>query len=244
MNIRKVIWIGFGFLTISLFWQMYDLTIPLILKDVFQLPDTLSGMVMSFDNVFALLLLPLVGVWSDRLQKRRPFILVGTLLAVFWLVWLPLTIYYESVVLFLVLLGLAVASLMLYRTPLIALMPDHVPEKQRSNANAILNFLGSIGTLAALWVVQSNLPQGHNYTSLFLSIALLLLLGSAVVLTNVKEGTFSGSSEVKMELMIPKRSLYIMLLAIFLWFMGYNAVTSGFSKYAVYYLEMSGNRFV
>jgi MFS family permease len=48
--------------------------------------QTLSGVIMAADNVFALVLLPLFGIISDkcrsRLGRRTPFILVGTLLAV------------------------------------------------------------------------------------------------------------------------------------------------------------------
>ena len=40
---KKTVLVGFAFLAISAFWQMYDSIIPLILKYFFGIGDTLSG---------------------------------------------------------------------------------------------------------------------------------------------------------------------------------------------------------
>lgn len=86
LNYKRTICVGFAFFLICTFWQAYDTIIPKILTDRFGMSQTLSGVIMAADNVFALFLLPLFGIISDkcrsRLGKRTPFILVGTLLAV------------------------------------------------------------------------------------------------------------------------------------------------------------------
>ena len=80
LNYKRTFFIGFAFLSISAFWQLYDSIIPLMLKSTFQLGETLTGAIMAVDNVLALFLLPLFGAWSDRVDtrigKRTPFILV------------------------------------------------------------------------------------------------------------------------------------------------------------------------
>ncbi|MBQ1280717.1 MAG: MFS transporter, partial [Oscillospiraceae bacterium] len=85
LNYKRTIFVGFAFFLISAFWQAYDTTIPLILTNKFGLSQTVSGVVMAFDNILALFMLPLFGAISDRtktkLGKRTPFILAGTIVA-------------------------------------------------------------------------------------------------------------------------------------------------------------------
>lgn len=87
LNYKKVIFVGFAFFLISAFWQAYDSIIPLMLVNKFGLNQTLSGMIMALDNVFALILLPIFGALSDKtvtkIGKRTPFIIVGTIVAIF-----------------------------------------------------------------------------------------------------------------------------------------------------------------
>ena len=73
---------------------MYDNLIPLILTHTLHISETASGVVMAADNVLALFLLPLFGGISDRctsrLGRRKPFILVGTLVSVTLMMLLPI----------------------------------------------------------------------------------------------------------------------------------------------------------
>ena len=75
----QTIRIGFAFLSICAFWQMYNTVIPLVLTNTFHMNETFSGMIMAADNVLALFLLPLFGGISDRCEskmgKRKPFLL-------------------------------------------------------------------------------------------------------------------------------------------------------------------------
>ena len=85
LNYKRTILVGFAFFLISLFWQAYDSTIPVILTNKFGMSQTWSGVIMAADNILAVFLLPLFGTLSDkcstRMGKRTPFILVGTLVA-------------------------------------------------------------------------------------------------------------------------------------------------------------------
>ena len=78
--------VGLAFFLISAFWQAYDAIVPLALTNHFGLPQTISGIIMSVDNILAVFMLPIFGAISDKVMtkfgKRTPFIFVGTVAAV------------------------------------------------------------------------------------------------------------------------------------------------------------------
>ncbi len=86
LNYKRVLLVGMAFFLISAFWQAYDAITPLILTNHFGLPQSVSGAVMSIDNVLAVFLLPIFGALSDktntRFGRRTPFIFFGTIAAV------------------------------------------------------------------------------------------------------------------------------------------------------------------
>ena len=86
LNYKRTILVGFAFFLISAFWQAYDAIVPLILTNHYGLPQSISGVVMSVDNILAVFMLPLFGALSDKVMtrygKRTPFIVVGTVAAV------------------------------------------------------------------------------------------------------------------------------------------------------------------
>ena len=86
LNYKRTILVGFAFFLISAFWQAYDAIIPLALTNHFGLPQSVSGIVMSVDNVLAVFMLPVFGALSDKIMtrygKRTPFIVIGTVAAV------------------------------------------------------------------------------------------------------------------------------------------------------------------
>ena len=86
LDYKRTVLVGFAFLLISAFWQAYDAIIPLILTNRFGLLQSVSGAIMSVDNVLAVFLLPLFGAISDkhrgRFGRRTPFVLFGTVAAV------------------------------------------------------------------------------------------------------------------------------------------------------------------
>ena len=86
LNTKRTIFVGFAFFLICAFWQVYDVTIAMTLTNKFGMSQDLSGIIMALDNVLALFLLPLFGGISDccksKMGRRKPFVLVGTVLAV------------------------------------------------------------------------------------------------------------------------------------------------------------------
>ena len=94
LNYKRVIFVGFAFFLISAFWQAYDTIVPKILTDKFGLPQVWSGAIMALDNIFALILLPIFGALSDKVNtrfgRRTPFIVIGTVVAAILLVGLSI----------------------------------------------------------------------------------------------------------------------------------------------------------
>ena len=142
LNYKRTILAGLAFMTISGFWGMYDAVTPLILKNSFHLNEVLNGVVMAMDNVFAIILLPLFGIWSDKTNtkfgKRMPFIAIGTLIAVISMFFMPFADNQRNLILFLISTGAVLLSMSFYRSPAVALMPDITPRELRSKGNAVI----------------------------------------------------------------------------------------------------------
>lgn len=68
---KNTVLIGFAFLSICAFWQMYDNLVPLMLTNTFHMNEVFSGAIMAADNVLALFLLPLFGALSDKCRSPR-----------------------------------------------------------------------------------------------------------------------------------------------------------------------------
>lgn len=252
LNYKRTILIGLAFLSISAFWQMYDNIIPLILKNSFELGETVTGVIMAADNILALFLLPFFGLLSDRtdtrIGKRMPFIIAGTVLSATFLLILPAADRGRNLTLFIIVLFLTLLSMGLYRSPSVALMPDLTPKPLRSKGNAVINLMGAVGGVYSLIMIQVLVGKGTtpNYFPLFFSIALLMVICVAVLFLTVKEKNISqemmpeteaaASETGKGSALLPdvKRSLIFMLSSIALWYIAYNAVTTAFSRYATH----------
>ncbi len=85
LNQKRTFLVGLAFMAIMLFWTVYDMVIAKMLVDNFGLNQTWSGVIMALDNILALFMLPLFGKLSDKtntkIGKRKPYILVGTIVA-------------------------------------------------------------------------------------------------------------------------------------------------------------------
>jgi len=143
--------LGLGFFGVSVIWAMYNAYVPIFLKENFNLRSTIIGLVMTIDNILAILLLPYLGALSDRtrthLGRRRPFILVGSALALVFFLLIPAANAFQRLGLMMLTIVAMNLSMALFRSPVIALMPDITPSHFRSQANGIINFMGGLGAL-------------------------------------------------------------------------------------------------
>ena len=142
------------------------------------------------------------------------------------------------------LLGLLLVAMGTYRSPAVALMPDVTPKPLRSKANAIINLMGALGGVYALIAVRLLVGQHadgrSNFTGVFVSVAALMAVAVALLVWRVdenklrKENADPGEEETGPGGTLPpdkRRSLALILCSVALWYMGYNAVTTAYSKY-------------
>ena len=265
LNYKRTFFVGLAFLSICAFWNMYDSIIPLILQNTFGLGETVTGVLMAMDNVLALFLLPVFGTLSDKvdtpLGKRTPFILAGTVLAVIFMLLLPVADRRQSLVLFVGALFATLLSMGLYRSPAVALMPDRTPNHLRSKANAVINLMGAVGGVYALIMIKLLVGKGErpDYLPLFVSIAAVMVVAVGILLITIRESKLRKELEAQEQPektveavaseekgSLPKevkRSMMFMLLSIFFWFTAYNAVTTAFSRYTKVVWKMEGGSF-
>ena len=259
LNYKRTVLIGLAFMSISAFWQMYDNVVPLILKNTFGMKETITGAIMSVDNIFALFLLPIFGSLSDRVNtkigKRMPFVLIGTTLACILLIILPIADNTSNLVLFVGGLFFILVSMGTYRSPAVAMMPDLTPKPLRSKANAIINLMGTVGGIFTLVMIKILVDKSDkpNYFPLFIAVGIFMAVSVIVLFITIKENKLRKERE---ELEIAEglvdndateidthagqklpadvfRSLCFLLASVAFWFIAYNAVTTAFSRYAV-----------
>lgn len=275
LNYKRTFLIGLAFLSICAFWQMYDNIIPLILQGTFHLGETITGVIMAADNVLALFLLPIFGSISDKVDtkagKRMPFIVVGTILAVIFLMLLPIADGAVNLVLFVAALFALLISMGLYRSPAVALMPDLTPNKLRSKGNAIINLMGAVGSVYTLIMIKLLVGKGESpdYLPLFASVAALMIVSVGILVITINEKKVKAQIEAEVKAYeesygvivetedlveketgekapMPKdvkRSMIFLLASIFLWFTAYNAVTTAFSRYTKVVWKLEGGGF-
>ena len=269
LNVKRTFLVGLAFMSISAFWQLYDFSVPLILKDTYAMGDTAAGAVMAMDNIVALFLLPLFGALSDRCRmkmgRRMPFMLFGGFAAALLSLNVSPLTQRAPLWAFLVLLALLLIAMATFRSPTVALMPDVTPKPLRSKANAVINLMGAIGGALMLALTNFLLRETVNaagqtvsdYTLLFMTVAFLLMAAMLVIRFVIPERRLAAETEAinrrleadkpaKPEQAGPSRklsrgemtSLVLILCSVSLWFMGYNAVTTAFSKYAIQVFEV------
>lgn len=233
--------IGLGFFTMGLMDPLYDTYVPIFLSKYIG-SKGIIGTVMTLDNIFALFLIPIVSALSDRTRsrigRRMPYILVT----------LPFAAICFGLIPFAALWGLGILIIAIFflnvfkqaaRGPVVALMPDTIPGEYRSEANGVINTMGGVaaivGTigLAKLMDVKINLP-GRGPTDEILSFpvaGILVVLATVALVAFIREkhradneNTAKTTDSLKLIFSGSDRSSFLILITIFLWFLGYQGV--------------------
>lgn len=241
---RKTWLLGLGFFSISLTWALYNAFVPLFL-DHYLTSAALIGFMMTIDNYFAMFLQPWIGHRSDktrtRFGRRMPYLLIGMPLGAVFAALIPLHTGFVTLVLFMMLMNL---SMSLFRAPTVALMPDITPEKNRTRANGIINFMGGIGSVLAFGVGSKLYGIGSYVPFLFAGITMLacmLVLKAVIkepVLLESPEASAKPAPTVRIKDQLDKTTLFI-LGAIFFWFVAYQGVEALFTLYGTKHAGMS-----
>jgi maltose/moltooligosaccharide transporter len=246
LNYGKTFLLGFGFFGVSVIWGVYNAFVPLFLANKFGLAPVWIGFFMTLDNIAALLIQPPVGAWSDRLRtpigRRMPFILIGAPVAALAFGLIPLA---SVLPLFVACTSTLLLSMAFWRTPVIALMPDVTPSQFRSQANGVINFMGGIGAIVS-FLVGARLYEMNPAFPFWLG-SVLVIVASLLVFILIREPKDYQASETKPSMWLslqgvihdPDKSALRILLAIFFWFLGYNAIEAFFTLYSQKHLGLA-----
>ena len=290
LNYKRTFLIGFAFFGILLLWQVYDSWCPTFLTDIFARRmygissaelkagdpakilnvQWLVGIIMACDNLAALILLPIFGNLSDKtvtpIGKRMPYILTGTFVSAVAFPFIPFFFHHNNILGMVVLMGIVLMFMMMYRNPAVALMPDITPKPLRAKANGIINIMGYLGgafaTVLGIFLKLSDYINAADEARKiwtielpFLIASVLMVISALVLFFTIRENEIH--EEMKEQMAEGERLAAIatpvddnkpmsrenktMLLAIlgaeFLWFMSDNAIGTYIGNYVIYYLN-------
>jgi len=246
LNYKKTFILGFGFFAISITWSVYNAFMPLLLGN-FLSSATIIGFIMTIDNYLAIFIQPTVGFYSDRIHtrfgRRMPFIMIGMPLAAVFMFLIPQTSSLYGLIFALLFMNL---SMSLYRSPVIALMPDITAKQHRSKSNSIINFMGGIGSLIAYVIGGKLFEMNEGYP--FILSGFLILFSFTVLFLRIKEKRdvlhYEAAEEKRnliqgLGIAWQDRNARNLLFAICSWFIAYNGVETFFTKYGVSYLGIT-----
>ncbi|WP_435923692.1 SLC45 family MFS transporter [Paenibacillus sp. DYY-L-2] len=242
---KKTWLLGLGFFSISLTWALYNAFVPLFLENYLK-SAALIGFMMTIDNYFAMFLQPWIGHRSDKTMtkygRRMPYLLIGMPLGAVFAALIPLHTGLVTLVLFMMLMNL---SMSLFRSPTVALMPDITPERKRTRANGIINFMGGIGSVLAFGVGSMLYDIGSYVPFLFAGVAMLacMFVLKAVIKEPATLGSTGGGESgpkppVRIREQLDRTTLFI-LGAIFFWFVSYQGVEAFFTLYGTKHAGMN-----
>lgn len=195
LNYGRTLLLGLAFCGVQALFAIYNAYMPIILQSGrpdfvaaaaieggFGLDAGLTGLIMSLENLAAILILPFIGAISDstasRLGKRKPYLLVGAPITAAAFVAMPLLLG-QPLWLFMPVAFVFVIAVDVIRTPIAAIMPDITPSHLRSQANGLINVMGGLGAVLA-FVVGGALFR-ESVAAPFAFGAAVLLVGCLVV---------------------------------------------------------------
>ncbi len=240
MSWRNTFVLGFGFFGISIIWPLFNSFIPPFLEDL-GLSAAVIGFILTWDNIINMFVQPWVGERSDhtrsRFGRRKPWLMLGAPIAAVFFLIVPF-VRENFVLIALAILGTNI-GMALFRSPTIAFLGDLFPSEQRSKANGVINLMGGLGgALAllgggALYKIGVPLPFIVGSVVLLAAIGIVLLFVREPEQVKTPQQTGNGLVANLREVWASSdRSGVLILLAIFCWFVGWNAMEAFFTLYA------------
>lgn len=256
--------VGFGFFGISILWPIFNQWVPLILQVGnpeftssvanfvgFGLGPALAMFIMTWDNIINIFVQPWVGNRSDhtwnRFGRRKPWILLGLPIALIGFISIPLAKSVIAVAVFILVTNFGMA---LFRSPVVSWLGDLFLPEQRSKANGVINLMGGAAGVLS-YVLGGLIFNAFGRSGPFIAGAVAMIVALGAVLIWVKEpkerlgshNNAPGEKDKSIKGLIPNlkvvftnkdKSALFILLAIFCWFTGFNAIETGLSSFAVF----------
>ena len=195
----------FGFALAALWSSLHSIVLPLRLLDFVAESEknTYLGLLTFTGLILAMAVQPIAGTISDRSGfswgRRRPYVLLGTTVAILLLPGIGLFGSYAAIFLIYCLLQVSTNTA---QGPFQAFIPDLVPEGKRGLASGVKSLLEIVGGIALVRLIgyfmgQYSTSEGSFWLWLVLGALATVLLGAmlATVLT-VKERPGTGSPQL------------------------------------------------
>ena len=271
IHFGKTMVVGLAFLGINLVWPVFNSFVPLFLqagnpayekqlidagREIpniagFGLSPALAFFIMTWDNIFNVLVSPWAGAKSDhtwnRLGRRKPWIMIGMPIAAVALMLIPLA---NSIFAIMVYILVTNFGMSLFRTPAVAWLGDLFSAEKRSQANGIINLMGGIGGALALFGSGMLFDTFGRFMP-FLAAALLLAIVEIIAVRQVHEPAPQKRvqptknqkrdffEDMRLVFTTQSSSMLFLLLSIFLYFMAYEALQTGLTSFAVFTLGLT-----
>ena len=175
----SLFWVGLSFLSGAANIQILPKIVPDMVGVEWQ--GTAIGAILAVGLVVAIVVQPLAGALSDRAQfrvgRRRPFIVVGILIVIPFLLVIGLTPYYW--VLFLAAVGVQIGA-NIAQGPYQGVIPDQVQPASRGRASGFFGLANLLGTMLGVFAAGELLVRGHVFGALLVTA---IVLAAAVTLT-------------------------------------------------------------
>lgn len=216
---------------------------------------------LIFLPLFGILSDKISGPWG----RRSPLILIGTIGGLIGFLGISYAdsqkvAGQDTLTLFMFFLLIAVFFMSLYRSPSAALVADCFIRPQRTKGNAVLNLMGAMAGLTFFFIAKRTIytvEDTHIFTKCMNFAALIMAVASALYFLIVRENRYvSQAREMNARYGLiddktdttnkertklnpeEKKSLFFVLAAVSMIYMGYNSYNTHYTNYLVNYLKM------
>ncbi len=167
--------------------------------------ELFNGLIPPIGAALSLVATPIAGALSDRSSsrfgRRRPFMVVGVLINLVFLLGMSGFSRGSNVWLFLLLyLGVQLGNNW-SGGPYAGLIPDVVPAQQRGTASGWLALMTALGTLAGA-IAAGQMVRGDRYGPIYLAIVAVLIVFLVLTLAGVREAPATRSERVSMRALL------------------------------------------
>jgi MFS family permease len=262
LDVKLTFFIGLAFFTTGIAWSLYNTQVSQQLEVYLLGFLSLVGILMALDNIIGVVIQPIMGSISDQTRskygRRTPYIIIGVISSAIFFALIPTGFGTDLWILLLWMLLFSI-SMGFYRSQAVALMPDFVRPVNRSKANAIINFMGGVGSIVAFslgYLVDVFPNQFVGLQVVFAIASVIMIIALIIFLWKVDEKeAYSYKLLLEMEKTEVKqffkkkegpgltqsikdivkeddKSTLFVLFAIFCWFVAYQGLEALFATYA------------
>jgi MFS family permease len=216
----SIYWFGIN----AIWGGLYNVILPRRMDALVGKENAGSGfaLITFLGAIVAILVQPTIGAISDytatRWGRRKPYILIGAVLDVVFLVGIATSNTYISVVAFVVLLQV---SSNFAQGPFQGYVPDLVPARQVGLASGLMGLMIILGRIGGVAIASVGLFTG-DFVIATIGLGLLELATAVVTLITVDEGRAAPSREGKSWLQVATSAwgLDILKERSFVWLLG------------------------